>query len=456
MAVAEALRLRPDATVERDGARRLVRAGFVRMSLGEPAPAVDAALDLLGNGGATELELARAAMAAGGDAAALPLQMLLRRLRVSGWLQRTVAVDGRALATLRPLGHRPLAAPALDPAQPVALSRFALVRAEGGETLLETPRAAAQVVLHEPALAGALLALARPAAPAEVDAPLELLQLLADASLLVAPDTEDTDALAPWTFHELLFHARSRFGRNVGGFGGTYRFEGVRSPLPATKPPAGALTPLPVPDLEARRAADLPLAEAMERRRSIRRHDDAKPIDAAQLGELLYRCARTRAVFSDGKQELASRPYPAGGSTYELEVYPLVRLCTGVEAGLYRYDAAGHALELVAKPGHPTQTLLEFARVTSVMDAPPQVVLILASRVGRVAWKYESMAYALTLKHVGVLYQSLYLVATALGLAPCAQGGGDADAFAAATGLDYYEEASVGEFVVGSAPAEAA
>jgi SagB-type dehydrogenase family enzyme len=62
------------------------------------------------------------------------------------------------------------------------------------------------------------------------------------------------------------------------------------------------------------------------------------------------------------------------------------------------------------------------------------------------------MAYAAVLKDVGVLYQTMYLVATAMGLAPCALGGGDSDLFAAAIGGDYYAEASVGEFLLGSKP----
>jgi hypothetical protein len=43
------------------------------------------------------------------------------------------------------------------------------------------------------------------------------------------------------------------------------------------------------------------------------------------------------------------------------------------------------------------------------------------------------------------------LVATAMGLAPCALGGGDADRFAAAVGSDYFAESSAGEFILGSA-----
>ena len=90
------------------------------------------------------------------------------------------------------------------------------------------------------------------------------------------------------------------------------------------------------------------------------------------------------------------------------------------------------------------------ARGTSLVDPTDMV----SARVGRIMWKYESMAYALMLKHVGVLYQTMYLAATAMGLAPCALGSGDAEAFAEATGRDPWEECSVGEFMLGSRRAE--
>ena len=37
-----------------------------------------------------------------------------------------------------------------------------------------------------------------------------------------------------------------------------------------------------------------------------------------------------------------------------------------------------------------------------------QVLLILTARFQRLSWKYASIAYALTLKHVGVVYQTMY------------------------------------------------
>ncbi len=54
------------------------------------------------------------------------------------------------------------------------------------------------------------------------------------------------------------------------------------------------------------------------------------------------------------------------------------------------------------------------------------------------------------MKHVGALYQTMYLVATAMKLAPCGIGNGDSDLFAQAAGCNYYAETSVGEFALGS------
>jgi SagB-type dehydrogenase family enzyme len=78
----------------------------------------------------------------------------------------------------------------------------------------------------------------------------------------------------------------------------------------------------------------------------------------------------------------------------------------------------------------------------------PDILFTLAARIQRVAWKYQSLAYALILKDTGVLFQQMYLVAAALGLRPCALGTGDTQLFAKASGLAFTRETSVGEFAL--------
>ena len=430
----ELLRLRRDAR-HADG--ELVE-GHVRMPLGSPGPGVAAALDLLAGEGASEDALDDAV----GEAELIRWQLALRRLETRGWVERVLVDDaGAPVATLSPIGHE--LRPVLVRPPQVVLSRFAYLRAEGGAVVVETARASLRVTLHDPAAAATLAALA---APAPSDGP--LVRLLVRAGIAVAPDEEDERALAQWAFADLVFHARSRVGRHLGGYGGTFRGEGRFEPLPGVRPPYEPSLPLPAP-------AGLggpPFFEVLEERRSIREHDDERPIPVEELGAFLHHVARLRGLWNDGREDVVSRPYPAGGSLHELELYPLVNLCAGIEPGLYHYDGRRHALGLVSPPTPATRLLLEYARFTGVMERPPQVAILVAARFGRMMWKYESMAYAATLKHVGVLYQTMYLVATALGLAPCALGGGNSDAFAAAAGTSYYEESTVGEFLLGSRP----
>jgi SagB-type dehydrogenase family enzyme len=204
---------------------------------------------------------------------------------------------------------------------------------------------------------------------------------------------------------------------------------------------------------------DLPFTRVLEERQSIRQQGEA-PITDRQLGEFLYRCARVRPLPA-GRATVAcpyercSRPYPSGGALHELELYVVVRACDNLEPGLYHYDAMEHRLEPISMDRGPTvgtpqtEALLNDACRASG-GCLPQILFVITARFQRVSWKYQSIAYAIILKNVGVLYQTMYLVATAMGLAPCALGSGDADRFAKAAGLDYTVESSVGEFMLGS------
>jgi len=85
------------------------------------------------------------------------------------------------------------------------------------------------------------------------------------------------------------------------------------------------------------------------------------------------------------------------------------------------------------------------------MDAsgPPQILLTIAARFGRVSWKYSSIAYSLILKDVGVLIQTLYLAATGMGLGGCAIGTNNIELFAKMTGIEFHVEGPVGQFALG-------
>jgi SagB-type dehydrogenase family enzyme len=196
---------------------------------------------------------------------------------------------------------------------------------------------------------------------------------------------------------------------------------------------------------------EAPFTAVLEQRRSIR-HYGQTPITIEQLGEFLYRTARIKKVLrtEEDNLDLSYRPYPAGGAIYELEIYPVVNKCEGLDAGLYYYHPLAHQLHKVSEKTPYVENLLTYAWMAANQQSQPQLLLAITARFQRIQWKYESLAYALILKNVGNLQQTMYLVATAMGLAPCALGGGNASLFANAAGLNSYAETTVGEFLLGS------
>ncbi len=446
-----------------------------RVVLRQLAPAVAAALRRLAPPGDDEDRLADLVLGEGGAGALAGWYYCLQGLARRGLVARAVQDDGRRLATLLPTAPAFAFVPAVIASDRLYfLSRFAYLRREGGALVLESPLAHARVVLDDGRSAALIGALATPGTARDLaeragglpaDAVVPMLGLLASAGMLQevgldgAGAEDECPALRSWEFHDLLFHARSRKGRSDTPFGATYRLAGRLEPPPAVKP-AGALETCELyrPDLERLERDDPPLTRALEQRRSLRDYG-ARPISARQLGEFLYRVARVkdyREVEAETpagpvRMAFAPRPYPAGGGLYELEFYVAINACDGLTPGLYHYEPRHHRLgRRCGRTVEVEHLLRDAASSAGIPQDRVQVLLVLAARFPRLAWKYASIAYALTLKHVGVVYQTMYLVATAMELAPCALGGGDSDLFARAAGTDYYAETSVGEFLLGS------
>jgi SagB-type dehydrogenase family enzyme len=405
----------------------------------------------------------------GGDGSLSRWFYYLERLSRRGLLCHCAQADGTRLATLVPVSSSFVARPArVVPGRRYVLSRFAYLGRPRGEAVVESPLAAARVILDDCRAAALIGALAVGATGEELagrDGGLPLgavaavLALLLRAGLLGEAGAEE-DAAQTWEFHDLLFHARSRTGRTDAAHGATYRLAGRLDPPPALKPvPAGEALELYRPDLAELERCDPPLARVQEQRNSAHDFDAENPVTDRQVGEFLFRVGRVKDYWQKEmtagggsvRMDFAFRPYPAGGALYELELYAAVNRCAGLRPGLHYYDPLRHQLiRLCERTAEVGGLLRDAAQSTAIPANNLQVLLILAARFARVAWKYESIAYALTLKHVGVVFQTMYLTATAMGLGARAIGGGDADLFARAAGTDYLAETSVGEFLLGS------
>ncbi|HVA46584.1 MAG TPA: SagB family peptide dehydrogenase [Pirellulales bacterium] len=429
--------------------------------------------------------LSETVMTSGGSGSLAHWLYCLEELDQRGLVRKTLFAGDRPLATVVPLG-RPVTVPNGRATSHglhtrYHLSRFAYLRRDEDQMVLESPLAHAKIVMHDARGVALVAALAAKSSLADLehlellpsDALRRLVALLAETQIIDRADEDpnrtDSSPLDTWEFHDLLFHSRSRRGRSDAPFGATFRFA-QRPPPPAIKsvvgPPlrqpspggSGRSDALFRPDLRQLERDDPPLALVQERRRSVREYA-TQPVTDRQLGEFLYRVARVKerrqvqmpTASGNVAVELATRPYPAGGALYELEFYVAVRNCRGLESGLHYYDPLEHRLLAMDADRRATHALLDEAAASAGIEpATVQVLIVLAARFERLAWKYQSIAYALTLKHVGVVYQTMYLAATAMGLAPCALGCGDSEVFARASGNAYCTETSVGEFLLGS------
>jgi SagB-type dehydrogenase family enzyme len=427
-----------------------------------------AAFELLqGEGGSVPFLIAKV-MQTDGMAGIAKLQHYLQKLGQHALLKYDLLVQDAPFASLQPLTtyFRYEEDKAKKDARYV-ISKFAYSRNDGGEMTLNSPLSYAKTTLRHAGAQAALYRMIRPCtsqqlaetvSELEEESALTFMNFLANSGSLQEIDDqgqtlEDNDpALGQWAFHDLLFHANNRMGRHADPYGGTFHFVNKFDPLPAVKEPmSDEIIPLFKPDMEHLKKEEASFSQIQEIRQSIREYGET-PIHVNQLGEFLYRSARIKKFVEQAG--VSWRPSPGGGAIHELEIYPVVNQCQGLPYGVYHYNPLEHYLSRVTTAPEPlVKWLVDFAGMAGRLEQSPQVLFVFTARFQRIQIKYQSVCYSVMLKDVGCLMQTMYLVATAMGLAPCALGGGDSDLFANIVGLDYYAETSVGEFLLGSGPA---
>jgi len=442
----------------------VVQTQDTRFHLKSLAPGLHRAILVLSSSGATEDELVRMVLESDADSSIARFYFCLKIFTDQRMIQQSVQSDRLPLASLTPISsHFQFTPEDINPRAAYALSEFVYLHKEKGQLILESPLSHGKITLHGWQGAALVAELAEPRSYRSLcdllptlneNAVSLFLRMLLGANFILEHKAgvayPEGEILAQWDFHDLLFHARSRMGRHANPYGGTYRLVGKIEPLPAVKPRMSAETiELYKPDMEKLEQEDYPFSLILEHRESVREYGPHQITDR-QLGEFLYRSARLKELVGHDVQDLSKRPYPGGGAIYELELYLSVNTCEGIPSGLYHYCPKNHKLCRISGLNEHVEVLLKNASQSTGKELFPQVLITIAARFQRLSWKYESMAYSAILKNVGALYQTMYLVATAMDLAPCALGGGDSDLFARAAGLDYYAETSVGEFLLGS------
>ena len=412
----------------------------------------------------------------GGNAVEEEIGVLVRRLARSGLLEYPLKPRGardRDIVVIEPQvpDYWPQA-PKLADGDRIALSRFAYLRRRSDEMVLESPRAGALFRIGEANVTSTLATLTKPQTIAKIRRQdgfpgIELLALLLDCRILFKVEAgsdglradEGDDNLVLWDFHDLLFHARSTEGRQANPLGGLYPYADVIAPPPAVRP-SWPGKKIDLGELATAVAeAETGFAKLLRARRSTRDFDSRHPITLAELADFLDSTARVLAKwqspldFGNGESgpliDYTTRPYPSGGSSYELELYLAVDNCEGLARGFYHYDADQHALTPIEVRKQDLETMLTAAEFAMDASGAPQILVTIAARFGRISWKYSALAYSLILKDVGVLIQTFYMAAADMGLGGCAIGTNNIDLFARMTGLEFHVEGPVGQFAIG-------
>jgi len=197
---------------------------------------------------------------------------------------------------------------------------------------------------------------------------------------------------------------------------------GQLRPRPA-KGDAATTIALPAPG----RAGGMPLMEAFALRRSSREFaPDALPLPL--LSNLLW------AAWGVNR-EGGGRTAPSALDAQEIDVY------VALPAGAYRYDAAGHALELVAAA--------DLRRITGYQDfvdeAPLDLVYVADHR--RMSMVPVAQRVSFASAAAGAIAQNVYLFAAASGLATVIRAWIDRDAIAAGLGLAHDQQVLLSQTV---------
>ena len=339
--------------------------------------------------------------------------------------------------------------------QRVMLNRFAYLRRTERGATLQHPDAPFDVLIEDEACGRLITSLASgPRDIRSLTGALDhaLLALLVSPGFVVDADVEEPPAHQSWEFHDRLFHRTTRSHNDRLTRGGTYRFLDQWPAPPAIRPYyQGHRIALPRPvSMPTSRSSSL--CDVMENRRS-RRDMSAKPVSIADISQLLHRVARVKEVHSGSQsipQETLLRPYPSAGAIHELEFYLAIRCCDQLNSGFYHYNGQEHTLTLISNAETAAAGMVvQCAASWGQPEQPPHAVVVITSRLPRLAWKYSAIAYRMSLLNAGVAIQSLYLAAADLGLCGSAIGTGNSDLFAQASGASSWEETSIAEFGFG-------
>jgi len=341
----------------------------------------------------------------------------------------------------------------------IQLARFAAFHKMGSTLVLEAPIANARFELYDQNTISTITSWMAASSSTVKNSLLARLLILTGLAVVVdesaASAQNDLHSADGWTFHEMFFQFRSRHGFHTNPSGGLFYGAGRRDALPANRPRQDTEVRLSLP--KPTNIISDSLESVVSRRVSTRKFSQQQP-SLAQLGELFWRTMRQTESLSmtvkdpsgiDHVFPLKRRPVPSGGAVHEIDAYILANVNGELPAGLWRYDDENHEMVHVSELGEDSQLVSYHAQRSAGLPEAPFMLVLFSARFDRMMWKYTAMPYAAILKHVGVLYEIFYLVATDMGLGVCGLGNGESRAFSRMISAHPLVESTVGEMLIG-------
>jgi SagB-type dehydrogenase family enzyme len=168
---------------------------------------------------------------------------------------------------------------------------------------------------------------------------------------------------------------------------------------------------LPEPRLES----DVSVEQAIAGRRSRRQFTD-RPLTLQQVAQILW---SAQGLTGEAGRKRAA---PSAGATYPMYVYLAVGAgrVEGLEAGVYRYHPADHALEKTM--GRDIRRQVVDAALGQDFLAAAPVDLLLAADYERTRSRYGERTERYVHMEAGHIGQNVYLQAESLGLGTVAVG----------------------------------
>jgi SagB-type dehydrogenase family enzyme len=164
-----------------------------------------------------------------------------------------------------------------------------------------------------------------------------------------------------------------------------------------------------------------------------------RPIDQAVFGSLLG------GAFGAKANE---RPFPSAGGRYPLELYALVYQVAGLSEGVYHYQPAAHALELLGAP--PSAETLPSVFLEQPYLSRVGALIILTAVPSRILYRYGERGYRYLMIEAGHVGQNFALLSAALNLGCLSLGGFFDDDISSSLGLHPEYEVPVYALAVGT------